>query len=131
MFGPRPGARPAAVIPADSQPARPDTGTATHNPAPGGTVLFTRKTPLLSAKGEALFEALRSALPEYLIFPHVSLAAVVELAPAIQGREREQRQRGLAQNTIDFLVCDQHKRAVAAIDLAHPSGTDPLKAEYL
>jgi hypothetical protein len=87
---------------------------------------------VLSGKRDALFEALRGALPDHLIFPHVSLAALVDLPPAIQGREREQRQRGLAQSTIDFVVCDAHKRAVAAIDLDETSGAESLfKAEYL
>jgi hypothetical protein len=132
MFGPNPSARPAPLAPESLQPAPLNTGAAMPTSTPGGNVLCTRKVQLLSAKGEALFEALRTALPGHFIFPHVSLAAVVELPPAIQGREREQRQRGLAQNTIDLLVCDPHKRPVAAIDFTDVSGSDSIfKVEYL
>lgn len=130
MFGPSPSAQPAPVAPGNSQPA--PLNPAIPNSATAGTVLCTRKAQLLSAKGEALFDALRAALPGHFIFPHVSLAAVVELPPALQGREREQRQRGLAHHTIDLLVCDPHKKPVAAIDFTDVSGSDSIfKAEYL
>lgn len=79
-----------------------------------------------------LFRALSAALQGHLVFPHVSLSAIVQLPPALQGREREQRLRALAQNTVDCLVCDAETHAVAAIDLEN--GASPewrIKSEYL
>ena len=136
MFGPNSKARSVPAAPPEPGAAAIQTDPVMSRSAPlsapGVTALCVRKEHVLSGKRDTLFEALRGALPDHLIFPHVSLAALVALPPAIQGREREQRQRGLAQSTIDFVVCDVHKRAVAAIDLVETSGTESLfKAEYL
>lgn len=125
MFGPGIAPRPAA------------TATSTQVAAPGAPALVSaalcsRKERLLTGQHAALFQGLITALPGRLIFPQVSLAALVELPPAVQGREREQRQRGMALVTLDFVVCDEHTRAIAAIDLQDgTSAESQFKSEYL
>jgi hypothetical protein len=126
MFGPGITPRPGATATRSTQTA--PSGT----PAPVPAALCSRKDRLLTGQHAALFQGLTAALPDCLIFPQVSLAALVELPPAVQGREREQRQRGIALLTLDFVVCDEHTRAVAAVDLQDaPSAESQFKSEYL
>lgn len=125
MFGPATPAR--AGVP----------GAPAAKPGPVSTAapiaaLCLPKETLLAGEHAAFFHALVAALPEHRVFPAVSLASIVDLPPAVQGREREQRQRGLAQATLDFVVCDEHTRPVAAIDLQKSaSAEDRFKSEYL
>lgn len=125
MFGPATPARPAASGAASTSSA----------PSPAAAIpaaLCLRKERLLTGQHAAFFRTLAAALPGHLIFPHVSLAAVVDLPPTVQGREREQRQRGLAQNTLDFVVCNEHTGAIAAIDLQDGASAESrFKSEYL
>lgn len=78
---------------------------------------YLRRERLLSAQHAALFRALESALPEHCVFTHVSLAALIDIPPSVQGREREQRLRVLAQHTVDCLVCSRDFEVTAAVDL--------------
>lgn len=122
MFGPNPRTNmPGATVP---KPALAPTA------APIAALCLPKET-LLAGRHAVLFHALVAALPEYRIFPAVSLASVVDLPPSVQGREREQRQRGLAQATLDLLVCDEHMRPVTAIDLQEAGTEDLFKSEYL
>jgi len=123
MFGPGP-ARASVPGAAASQPVT----TSTTAPV---AALCLPKEALLAGRHAMLFHALVAALPEYRVFPAVSLASVVDLPPSVQGREREQRLRGLAQATLDLLVCDEHTRPVIAIDLQETGADDPFKSEYL
>lgn len=124
MFGPDTGSRTGVPGAAAAKAATAST------PAPV-TALCSPKEKLLAGQHAAVFHALVAALPGHRIFPLISLASVVDLPHAVQGREREQRQRGLAQATLDFLVCDEHTRPIAAIDLQDGAGEDPFKSEYL
>jgi uncharacterized protein DUF2726 len=97
--------------------------------APGS---YARRPSFLDARHSRLFALLDSGLPEHAIFAHVSLAAVLELGGLPEGREREQRLRGLAQQTLDCVVCSKAFDVVAAIDFE--DGTTPearFKAECL
>ncbi len=78
--------------------------------------LYARKERLLSQSQALLFHALRAGLPEHEVFPQVSLAAVIEVPPALQGREREQRLRALTQHGVDCVVCGKDMQVVAAVD---------------
>ena len=126
MFGPASPARPAAPGAASTSVA-PSPVAATIP-----TALCLRRERLLTGQHAAFFRTLAAALPGHLIFPHVSLAAVVDLPPTVQGREREQRQRGMAQNILDFVVCDEHTVAIATIDLQDAASAETrFKSEYL
>jgi hypothetical protein len=93
---------------------------------------WVKKETLLKPQHASLFRALGSSLPEYEMFVHVSLAAVIEPPPAVHGREREQRLRVLAQNTVDCLVCDKAMTVIAAIDVEDgDSAESRIKSEYL
>lgn len=82
--------------------------------APGS---YARRPRFLDARHGRLFALLDAGLPEHEIFAHVSLPAVLELGGLPEGREREQRLRGLAQQTLDCVVCSKAFDIVAVIDL--------------
>jgi hypothetical protein len=91
-----------------------------------------KKEKLLDAQHALLFRTLASCLPEHAIFVHVSLAAVIELPPTLQGREREQRLRVLAQHAVDCLVCNQEMQMIAAVDIEDGVNAESrIKSEYL
>ena len=94
--------------------------------------LCVAKDTVCDALHAALFRALCSGFPEFHVFPQVSLGALVQLPPALQGREREQRLRAIAQNTVDCLVCDRDARVIAAIDREGGAGAEyHIKSAYL
>lgn len=112
----------AAMVHGSGAPA-----SAGRTPAP-----YLRKERLLDPRHASLFHLLTSSLPEHRIFIHVSLAAVIEVPPSVQGREREQRWRVLAQNAVDCLVCTGELDVIAAVDLETGNGAEArIKAEYL
>lgn len=104
-----------------------NTAAATRAPAS-----YARRASLLSTRHMQLRETLRAGLPEHEVFAHVSLAAVIELTGLPEGREREQRLRALAQQTVDCVVCSKAFEVVVAIDLesGHTAETR-FKAECL
>lgn len=93
---------------------------------------YLKRGPLLNSQHAFLFHALVTALPDCHVFVHVSLAALIEVPHTVQGREREQRVRALAQNVVDCVVCSKSMEAIAAIDLeAAESAEWRIKAECL
>lgn len=116
MFGARPERittpEPATGIAGASAPGPAVTPAADRAPQ-----LYARKEPLLSQSQALLFHALRAELPGHEVLAQVSLASVIEVPPAIQGREREQRLRALAQHIADCVVCNKDMQVVAAVDL--------------
>ena len=94
--------------------------------------LGTRRETLLDRRRLAVFRSLAAALPDHQVCPSVTLAALVDLPSAVQGREREQRLRALAQNTLDFVICDMDMRPVAAVDVDEGASAESrIKSEYL
>lgn len=113
-------------------PSRSGMPVASRNSRASPQPLCLRKERVLDERHGALFRALVSGLPEYQIFPHISLGAVVQPPPMLQGREREQRLRALAQNTVDCLVCDRDGRAIAAVDFEDGASAESrIKSAYL
>ena len=101
-------------------------------PVASAPAFYARRTAFLDARHGRLWALLGTALPEHAIFAHVSLAAVLELTGLPEGREREQRLRGLAQQTLDCVVCNRAFDIVAAVDLENGSTADGrFKAEAL
>jgi hypothetical protein len=129
------------IFDAPASPAAPAaaTGAAIEAPRPVAAPapvappqLYAGKERLLGERHALLLAALRSAAPGHEVFAHVSLAALIEVAPTLQGREREQRLRALAQYVVDCVVCNADLRAIAAVDLeAGGTAEGQFKAECL
>ncbi|MBI4206715.1 MAG: DUF2726 domain-containing protein [Betaproteobacteria bacterium] len=128
--------RVAAPVAPALTPVSPGASAARVSTAPvaagGAPLSYLRKERLLDPQHALLFRMLASGLPEYEVFVHVSLAAVIEIPLAVQGREREQRLRALAQNVVDCLVCSKEMEVIAAVDLEAGATADSrIKSEYL
>ena len=91
--------------------------TTTAAPAIRAPNAYVRRAQLLNSHQIQLHERLVSGLPGHVVFAHVSLAAVLEVAGQPEGREREQRSRALAQQTVDCVVCTRALATVAVVDL--------------
>ena len=93
---------------------------------------YTKRTTFLGVRHNQLFERLAAGLPDHAIFAHVSLAAVIELTGLPEGREREQRLRALAQQTVHCVVCSKSFEVVAVVDLESGHTADTrFRAECL
>ena len=73
---------------------------------------------LLSPPQTLLYLLLKTGLPEYHVFAHVTLRAVLDAAPSLQGYARSEQTRRLGWHAVDFLVCDRGSRPVAVIEIA-------------
>jgi hypothetical protein len=102
----------AKVTPAVSAKATPAPVAQAHAVVVSGILA---RASLLSAEQVALFQALQSALPEYGVFPRMSLSAFIRPADNLTGFAREVQQRRLTDAVVDFLVCDKGLRPVAAV----------------
>lgn len=121
-----------------SAPPPPDAHRVQAGAAPTGTgasspsVLYAARPQLLDGPRAELYEALRRELRGYTVLAHVSLAALLEVPPAVQGRAREQRQRVLMQYTADCVVCGDGMRVLAVVDVdATHDAEARFKAECL
>ena len=85
--------------------------------SPGRSPAYARKERLLDPHQAQLFRLLKNALPDYEILARVSLAAMIEVPPTVQGREREPRLRALAQHVVDCVACSRDMQVIAAVDL--------------
>ena len=98
----------------------------------GTPASYARRNSLLDARHARLFELLHAGLPQHAIFAHVSLAALIEIIGLPEGREREQRFRGLAQQRLDCVVCSKAFDIVAVVDLEDGTTAEArFKAECL
>jgi len=99
---------------------------------PAAAPLCEKNERLLDARHAALHSAVSQAMSGFQVFPHVSLAALVRLPAALPGREREQRLRALAQQTVDCVVCSERMEIVAAIDRENGASAESrIKSQYL
>jgi hypothetical protein len=131
-------ARILGTAPAGSTPGKPaaadapETRAATAGMAGGMHDRYRVKPTVLSETQSRLLASLRAALPQHEVLPLLNLAALVEVPGSIQGREREQRQRILAQYTVDCVVCSRELRILAAVDMESADAADArFKAECL
>jgi hypothetical protein len=76
---------------------------------------FGRKARLLSQSEALLYFVFRTGLPDHEIFANLTLADVIEIAPAVRGYEREQRARKLTQQRLDFVVCTKQLAVIAVV----------------
>ncbi len=101
-------------------------------PASGRPRSYARRERLLDPAQAQLFQLLKTALPDYEVLARVSLTAMIEVHPAMQGREREQRLRALAQHVVDCVVCRKDMHVIATVDLeAGSSAESRFKSECL
>ena len=91
--------------------------------SPGRPMPFRRHTLLFSRAERSLYRALRSFVPDHMIFAKVKLADLVAVGPQPPFR---QRLSPLNRKYIDFVVCDATLSPVLAIELdhVHPSRSD-------
>ena len=128
------GALPARVATADAASNAGEVAALrlSANPASVRAPSYVRKERLLNPHQARLFPLLKKALPDHEVLAHVSLAAMVEVHSGIQGREREQRLRALAQHVVDCVVCGKDMQVIAAVDLeAGSSAESRFKSECL
>lgn len=132
MFGAATGAKPAAPTAGVAGTSPPAARSRAAPAIPVAAALCEKKENLLDARHAALYRAVCRAMSGFQVFPHVSLAALVQLPAALQGREREQRLRTLAQQTVACVVCSERMEIVAAIDLEDGTSADSrIKSDYL
>lgn len=75
-----------------------------------------RRRKLMTDNEREFFGRLRAALPECLIFPQVAMTAVIEASSLDQKQALRDRLR-IAQQRIDYLVCDQQGEIVVVVEL--------------
>jgi hypothetical protein len=83
---------------------------------------FTVRAPLLSAEQLAVYQLLKSALPECEVFPCMCLSAFVLPDEKLTGFARAAQTRRLADAMVDFLVCDKHMKPLAVMQLKNSTG---------
>lgn len=128
----RTGDRPA---PPDALPAEAPLPSAmpgaSATPAAAGTApaLYAVRKRVLSPPQTLLYYLLKTGLPDHLILPRVTLAALLDTGPALNGFAREEQVRRLASLTVDFAVVDRNMQPVVVIELAAPDSGGAAQAD--
>lgn len=91
---------------------------------------FTARASLLSTEQRALYRLLQAGLPDHEICARVSLTAFIQPADNLAGFAREAQERRLTDAMVDFLVCDQSMKAVAAVQCGVRSGKAAESAAF-
>jgi hypothetical protein len=86
-----------------------------QTPVAAPIVGYSRRPRLLGQADALLYLLFRTGLPDYEVFANVTLADVVEPAPALHGFEREQNARKLAQHRLNVVVCNKKLEVVAVV----------------
>ncbi len=79
------------------------------------------------------FGRLVQALPQYYVFPQVAMTALLEAASRDEARRNTDRLR-IAQQRIDYVVCDKRCNVVAVVELddrTHSRAKDAVRDERL
>jgi hypothetical protein len=79
------------------------------------------------------FGRLVQALPQYYIFPQVAMSALLEAASSDEARRNTDRLR-IAQQRIDYVVCDRRCNVIAVVELddrTHSREKDQVRDERL
>jgi hypothetical protein len=88
---------------------------------------------LLTDNELEFFGRLVQALPQYYIFPQVAMSALLEAASRDEARRNTDRLR-IAQQRIDYVVCDRRCNVVAVVELddrTHSREKDQVRDERL
>ena len=91
---------------------------------------FASRAQLLNAEQLAIYRLLKSALPEYEVFPQMSLSSFIQPAENLTGFAREAQMRRLADTTVDFLVCDRSMKPVATAQCGARTGKAAENAAF-
>jgi len=91
---------------------------------------FAARASLLSVEQAAVYQTLKSALPECELLPHMRLQAFIQPAENLSGFAREAQQRRLADAVIDFLLCDKSLKPLAAVQCAVQPGKPAETAAF-
>ena len=96
----------------------------------GRPMPFRRHTFLFSKAERSLYRALRSFVPDHMIFAKVRLADLVSVTP---GQPFWEHFSPINRKYIDFVVCDATLSPVLAIELDHLTGgkSDRLSVDEL
>lgn len=92
-----------------------------------------RGRPLMTENELEFFGRLVAALPQHYIFPQVAMAALLEPAATNKKARHGDRLR-VAQQRIDYVVCDKRCEVVAVIELddrTHQRDKDKIRDERL
>lgn len=92
-----------------------------------------RRRQLMTANEQEFFGRLRTALPDYLIFPQVAMSAIIEASSSNQKRAHSDRLR-IAQQRVDYLVVDARGDIVVVVELddrTHSASKDRVRDERL
>lgn len=116
-----PVAAPPAAIAPDS--------SATQPAAASAPALYAVRKRVLSPPQTLLYYLLRTGLPDHLILPRVTLAALLDTGPALVGFARDEQLRRLATLTVDFAVVDKNMQPVVVIELAAPDSGGAAQAD--
>ena len=100
----------------------------------GASRAGTYKARQLMTDNEAeFFGRLVVALPDHYIFPQVAMTALLEAATADKKKAHSDRLR-IAQQRVDYVVCDKSCKAVAVVELddqTHSRKRDKIRDERL
>ena len=99
-----------------------------NTPAPSTPGYATRER-VLTPPETLLYYLLKTGLPEYHVFAHVTLRAVLDAAPGLTGYARNEHTRRLGWHAVDFLVSDRNLRPVAVIELARHEEPEETRAQ--
>jgi hypothetical protein len=115
-------------------PGAPNPQPVVANPSPqppvAAPIAGYRARPRLLDQADALLYLLfRTGLPDYEVFANVTLADVVEPAPALRGFEREQNARKLTQHRLNVVVCNKKLEVVAVVLSTAGAQADVAKAD--
>ena len=96
---------------------------AAAHPNPSAGPEFGKKQRLLQQVEALVYYVFRAGLPDHEIFAHLTLADLVDIEPTLNGYEREQKARRLAQHRLDMVICTKQLEVVAVVVVS--KGADP------
>ena len=103
-------------------------------PIASPTPVYSARERVLSPPQTLLYLLLKTGLPDYHVFAHVALRAVLDAAPAVSGSARNEQMRRLSMQAVDFLVCDRALKPVAVVEFARhgePDGTAGARESWI
>jgi hypothetical protein len=102
-----------------------------HSLVAAPTNRYCRRPRLLSQADALLYLLFRTGLPDHEVFANVTLADVIEPAPALRGFERDQLARKLAQHRLNVVICNKQLEVVAVVEFMPGAQADAAQAESL
>lgn len=78
---------------------------------------YRRRERLLDPPRTLMYYLLRSGLPDCEVLVQVSLDRLLAPAAEMSDRTREKYLQGLAQHSVDFVVCDKSMQPLAVVEL--------------